>query len=66
MKEGLSEIFNDRDDLDVLVTRAMMMNDKDKDVFIKKLQDVTFFFFFFFFFFLNWFNVPPQRGAHTC
>ena len=35
-----SEIFNHRDDPDVLATRAMKMNDKDKDAFIKKLQEL--------------------------
>ena len=35
-----SEIFNHQDDPDVLATRAMKMNDKDKDAFIKKLQEL--------------------------
>jgi hypothetical protein len=35
-----SDIFDQQDDPDVLATRAMKMSDKDKDAFIKKLQEL--------------------------
>jgi hypothetical protein len=35
-----SKIFDQQDDPDVLVTRAMKMSNKDKDAFIKKLQEL--------------------------
>ena len=35
-----SDIFDQQDDPDVLATRAMKMSDKDKDTFIKKLQEL--------------------------